>query len=60
MTMLGSSGTDDLLLDVLWEDGERVFCRTWRVDANMQHGKLGPNLADLCRLWFARRSCGYA
>ena len=41
MTMLGSSGTDDLLLDVLWEGGERVFCRTWRVDANMQHGKLG-------------------
>ena len=41
MTMLGSSGTDDLLLDVLWEDGERVLCRTWRVDANMQHGNLG-------------------
>jgi signal transduction histidine kinase len=32
--MLGSSGTDDLPLDVLWEDGERIFCRTWRVDAH--------------------------
>jgi len=33
MTMLGSSGTDDLPLDVLWEDDERIFCRTCRVDA---------------------------
>src|ERR1700734_3995400 len=33
MTMLGSSGTDDLPLDVLWEDDERIFCRTYRVDA---------------------------
>ena len=34
MTMFSSSGTDDLPLDVLWEDGERIFCRTWRVDAS--------------------------
>ena len=33
MTMLGSSGTDDLPLDVLWEDDERIFCMTCRVDA---------------------------
>ena len=33
MIMFSSSGTDDLPLDVLWEDGERIFCRTWRVDA---------------------------
>jgi hypothetical protein len=27
MTMLGSSGTDDLPLDVLWEDGELILLR---------------------------------
>jgi predicted ATPase/signal transduction histidine kinase len=32
MTLLGSSGADDWPLDALWEDGERIFCRTWRVD----------------------------
>jgi PAS domain S-box-containing protein len=32
MTMLSSS--DDLPLHVLWQDGERVFCRTWRVGAD--------------------------
>ena len=33
MTMLSSSGTDDLPLEVLWQDGERIFCKTWRVGA---------------------------
>jgi hypothetical protein len=32
--MFSSSGTDDLPLGVLWEDSERIFCRTWRVDAS--------------------------
>ena len=34
MTMLNSSGTDDLPPEVLWEDGERIFCRIWRVGAD--------------------------
>jgi hypothetical protein len=34
MTAFSSSGTDDLPLDVLWEDGERIFCRVWRVDGS--------------------------
>jgi serine/threonine protein kinase len=34
MTMLNSPATNDLPLEVLWEDGERLFCRTWRVDAS--------------------------
>jgi PAS domain S-box-containing protein len=40
MTMLRSSGTDDLPLDVLWEDGEFVFCSTWRVDASGKRKEL--------------------
>src|SRR5580704_5826072 len=40
MTMFSSSGTDDLPLDVLWEDGERIFCRTWRVDATGEQKEL--------------------
>ena len=40
MTMFSSSRTDDLPLDVLWEDGERIFCRTWRVDASGERKEL--------------------
>jgi PAS domain S-box-containing protein len=29
-----SFGSDDLALEVLWQDGERVFCRTWRLGAD--------------------------
>jgi PAS domain S-box-containing protein len=29
--MLSSSVADDVPLHALWQDGERVFCRTWRV-----------------------------
>src|ERR1700733_1904502 len=59
MTMLGSSGTDGLPLDVLWEDGERIFCRTWRVDARGERKEImavrsaadaGPASATIARL----------
>ena len=30
--LLGAGGANDLL-EVLWEDAERVFCRIWRDDA---------------------------
>ena len=58
MTMFSSSGTDDLPLDVLWEDGERIFCRTWRVDASGERKELmavrsaaeGPASATIARL----------
>jgi hypothetical protein len=58
MTMFSSSGTDGLPLDVLWEDGERVFCRIWRVDASGERKELiavrsaadGPASATIARL----------
>ena len=28
------AGRDDNRPDVLWEDGERIFCRTWRADGD--------------------------
>jgi hypothetical protein len=31
--LLDPAGTDGRL-DVLWEDGERAFCRTWREASN--------------------------
>jgi hypothetical protein len=34
MTMASSFGTNELPLEVLWQDGERVFCRTWRLGAD--------------------------
>ena len=58
MTKFSSFGTDDLPLDVLWEDGERIFCRTWRVDASGERKELmaarsaaeGPASATIARL----------
>src|SRR5580704_2204355 len=58
MTMCSSSGTDDLPLDVLWEDGERIFCRIWRVDAIGERKEImavrcaaeGPASATMARL----------
>jgi hypothetical protein len=32
--MPSSFETDDLPLEVLWQKGERVFCRTWRLGAD--------------------------
>ena len=58
MTMFSSSGTDDLPLDVLWEDGERIFCRIGRVDGRGERRDLiavrsaaeGPASATIARL----------
>ena len=53
--MFSSSGTDDLPLDVLGEDSECIFCRTWRVDVSgemMAVGSAveGPVSATIARL----------
>jgi hypothetical protein len=40
MTMASSFGTDDLPLEVLWQDGERVFVRTWRLGADGRRQEL--------------------
>jgi hypothetical protein len=33
MAILSSSDLDDVPHQVLWQDGECVFCRTWRIGA---------------------------
>src|SRR4029077_18694037 len=40
-----SGGSEDGALQVLWEDGERVFCRTWREGAD---GRRREFMAVLC------------
>ena len=40
-----SGGSEDGALQVLWKDGERVFCRTWREDAE---GRRHEFMAVIC------------
>jgi hypothetical protein len=58
MTFLSSFCTETDGLKVVWEDGERVFCRGWCLDANGNRGAvlavlpaaMHPSPANLDRL----------